>query len=330
MLATFDWLTTATDADIGYPADGNRLVQAWAWFALDIPTSFGQPSWYHLFDPGSRTIMPLGEAYGAYTAPLMAPVTGRIDLQPRAIRLTGTEVEDGGRLRAVVTAEVHNGGGSRAEDVVVRFERNGAAAGEVTIPAIAAGALGQGSVVWSGLAPGTYDVRVEVEPDGQISECDPFDNSLATRLSIGPTSSSPLRKLSNKSRAVVGEPVRFTIVVTNPPEEAEGETWYQLTVTDEIHPALRIDDVAVVPAADTVAVDGKTVEVTVESLAPEASFAITVDCTLVGPVVPGQVIGNTATLAYEDGGGNPQPAEEAEEPPEILVVSRAFCPVVLR
>ena len=330
MLATFDWLTTATDAETGYPADGNRLVQAWAWFALDIPTSFGQPSWYHLFDPDSRTIMPLGEAYGAYAAPLTAPVPGRVDLQPRSVRLTGTEVEAGGRLRAVVTAEVHNGGGSRAEDVLVRFERNGVGAGEVTIPAIAAGASAQGTVVWSGLVPGTYDVRVEVAPDGQVSECDPFDNSLTVRLAIGSSSASPLRKLSDNSRAAVGDPVRFTIVVTNPPEEDDGETWYELLVTDEIHPSLRIDDVTVAPVADAVAVDDNTVEISVESLAPEASFAITIDCTLTGPVVPGQVIGNTATLAYEDEGGNPQPAEEVEEPPEILVVSRVFFPVVLK
>lgn len=34
---TFRWLDTAIDAQIGYPADDNRLVQRWSWFALSDP-----------------------------------------------------------------------------------------------------------------------------------------------------------------------------------------------------------------------------------------------------------------------------------------------------
>ncbi|RME08460.1 MAG: hypothetical protein D6803_01170 [Anaerolineae bacterium] len=35
--ATFSWLASATDPQIGLPADGNRLVQRWAWFSLYDP-----------------------------------------------------------------------------------------------------------------------------------------------------------------------------------------------------------------------------------------------------------------------------------------------------
>ncbi|HEC35605.1 MAG TPA: hypothetical protein ENI39_03625, partial [Anaerolineae bacterium] len=38
MRATFDYFRTATDPQLGYPADGNRLVQAWAWYSLDDNT----------------------------------------------------------------------------------------------------------------------------------------------------------------------------------------------------------------------------------------------------------------------------------------------------
>jgi fimbrial isopeptide formation D2 family protein len=139
-----------------------------------------------------------------------------------------------------------------------------------------------------------------------------------------------IRKAVDKKRAGAGDRVQFTIEVTNPSQEEDLETWYQLWVTDDIRPALRIDNVAVAPVAGEVAVNGNTLDVRVDSLAPEASFVITIDCTLVGPVEAGQIIQNTATLVYEDGGGNPQPAVEVEEPPKILVMSRAFCPVVLR
>ena len=35
MAETLGWLSTATDAQIGYPADENRLVQRWLWFSLN-------------------------------------------------------------------------------------------------------------------------------------------------------------------------------------------------------------------------------------------------------------------------------------------------------
>ncbi|MDH7489745.1 MAG: SdrD B-like domain-containing protein, partial [Anaerolineae bacterium] len=37
MTNTFRYLLYATDPDIGYPADGNRLVQRWLWFSLNSP-----------------------------------------------------------------------------------------------------------------------------------------------------------------------------------------------------------------------------------------------------------------------------------------------------
>ena len=64
MYATFDYLKRATDLSLGYPADGNRLVQRWAWYSLSdtvYPTG-------NLFDPDTGLITPLGLAYGSYTS----------------------------------------------------------------------------------------------------------------------------------------------------------------------------------------------------------------------------------------------------------------------
>jgi hypothetical protein len=64
MYATFDYFMTATDQALGYPADGNRLVQRWAWYSLsdtNYPTG-------NLFDPDTGRITPLGLAYGSYTS----------------------------------------------------------------------------------------------------------------------------------------------------------------------------------------------------------------------------------------------------------------------
>ncbi len=79
MVATFDYFLNARDSNLGVPADGNRLVQRWAWYSLD-DTSFGWGrTWGALFDPDTNQITPMGQAFAAYTAPLITPY---VDLRP--------------------------------------------------------------------------------------------------------------------------------------------------------------------------------------------------------------------------------------------------------
>jgi hypothetical protein len=66
MYGTFDYFLTATDDSLGYPPDGNRLVQRWCWFSL---ADTGYPTG-NLFDPATQQITPLGEAFGRYVASL--------------------------------------------------------------------------------------------------------------------------------------------------------------------------------------------------------------------------------------------------------------------
>jgi hypothetical protein len=64
MVAAFDFLLTGTDDVIGYPADGNRLVQRAAWYSLaDRVYATG-----NLYDPKTAQITPLGLAFAEYTA----------------------------------------------------------------------------------------------------------------------------------------------------------------------------------------------------------------------------------------------------------------------
>jgi hypothetical protein len=72
MYASFDYFTTATDESLGYPADGNRLVQRWAWYSLNDDDFEGWPSCHHLFDPDTRQITQLGIDYGNYVRSLTA------------------------------------------------------------------------------------------------------------------------------------------------------------------------------------------------------------------------------------------------------------------
>jgi Glycosyl hydrolase catalytic core len=66
LVDTFDYFLTARDPELGYPADDNRLVQAFNWYSIadtTYPTS-------NLFDPETHNITPVGETFKAYVSGL--------------------------------------------------------------------------------------------------------------------------------------------------------------------------------------------------------------------------------------------------------------------
>lgn len=126
-------------------------------------------------------------------------------------------------------------------------------------------------------------------------------------------------KDADRAAYVIGDPVVFTITVWNPglPSVPEA-TWYNVRVTDIIDPALRIDSASstmgtatINNATNTVVVNGGI------TLPPQASFTITINCTVIGGV--GQVIINDATVEYVADDGSPQPPIDTEVPVEIII-----------
>jgi hypothetical protein len=185
MQATFDWMMNTTDASTGYPADNNRLVQAWAWYSLDSATFEGFDMAIHLFDPETLAITPLGLDFGAYAAPLTTPLPGTVDLQVAAISHSPTVPGTGGLLSTTILAHIYNAGASDAENVVVRFQRDGAPAGEAWLVRVPAGGTRVASVEWADLVAQPHTVRVEVDPDAETVECNSVNNSLSRDLVLG-------------------------------------------------------------------------------------------------------------------------------------------------
>jgi hypothetical protein len=66
MVDTFDYFLTAEDAETGYSADKDRLVQAFCWYSA-ADTRYATSN---LFDPQTRAVTPLGEVFRAYIAAL--------------------------------------------------------------------------------------------------------------------------------------------------------------------------------------------------------------------------------------------------------------------
>lgn len=66
MVDSFDFFLTASDPETGFPADENRLVQAFCWYSVS-DTTYPTPN---LFDPTTRAITPVGEVFRAYVSAL--------------------------------------------------------------------------------------------------------------------------------------------------------------------------------------------------------------------------------------------------------------------
>ncbi len=182
MNATFDHLMTIT-SPLGYPADGYRLVQRWAWYSL---TDNHFNGW--LFDPttGARTVF--GDNFAAYTSRVvptvnLAPV--KIWTDPAAPFSSGqpvtltlyVQVVNNGHIatEAPVTVNVYEGS-----------PEEGALIGTVPLPSglDGCGTWGVVTVVWPNVSPGAHPVFVVVDPADIVAESDESDNMLAKTVMV--------------------------------------------------------------------------------------------------------------------------------------------------
>ena len=196
MYATFDFFLTATDPDSGYAADGNRLVQAWAWFSLDDDVyadgqKIGEGYGGDLFTgASSKTITALGVAYAAYVQALGDEEYA--DLWP--LRL---EADLGGALWGqtgvvTMTAEIANHGRQPAQAVPVQFwdgdpDAGGRAVGAPqSVPQVPGRYEGTGtaSVTWTTLVSGTRSVWLVLDPGDMVLESDDTNNRAAFAVDL--------------------------------------------------------------------------------------------------------------------------------------------------
>ena len=188
MRFTFDYFTSATDPNLGYPADGNRLVQRWAWYSLNDRRFEGHTSWSHLFDPTSKEITGLGLAFENYVTPLHTPY---VDLLPAAIHFTPVTLfsPDGQPVTVTLSATIRNAGNTDVEHVPVRFWHTapnpahfiGAIQTVVSLPARS---LASVSLDWPGVAVGAHRVGVTVDGAAAIVESEESNNQLSRTLVV--------------------------------------------------------------------------------------------------------------------------------------------------
>jgi hypothetical protein len=183
MTRTFDLFLDTKEPEIGYPADDNRLVQAWAWYSLSDDSQYNG----NLFYSSSKALSPIGEVFSAYAAAIgegdyadlsVRLVTNRPDL---AYAMDEPSPTDASTLGITLTGSIANLGKLPLADVTADFELL-SSQGEATllaqhvdlsVPARFGGVVALQPVTAAVTAPGIHSLRLRVA--GQPSSSEPRD-----------------------------------------------------------------------------------------------------------------------------------------------------------
>lgn len=185
MDASFDFLLNTADPEIGYPGDGNRLVQRFSWYSVEDKVDHNG----YLFDNArsagtSRTVY--GDNFANYTNRLQE----EIDFFPVRVSQVGTPplVSQGATTVTLEAVIANSGNLATPQPVEVRFYKGNPAAGGTPIgdpqPITLAGCGEQQAVrlEWPNVAPGSYTIFAVVDPGKQVRETDEDNNSRSTML----------------------------------------------------------------------------------------------------------------------------------------------------
>jgi len=183
MNATFDYLSIAA-GPTGYPADKDRLVQAWAWYSL-ADSSFN--GWLYDAQTGTRTVF--GDNFSAYTA----AVPPSINLTPVKLRVEPVAGARPDQMVTLVAQVANNGNVAMSRASYVRFYAGDPAHGgtligaDQTLPVLdGCGNTAQVAIIWSNAPSGPATVWIVVDPFNVITESDESDNQLATDITVSP------------------------------------------------------------------------------------------------------------------------------------------------
>lgn len=185
MNASFDFLLNATDPEIGYPADGNRLVQRFSWYSINDKYNHNG----NLFDPAlpaASSTTPFGANFAAYTNSL----DDEVDLYPLRVGMVGAPPPaDQGPATIVLKAAIANSGNLMTpQQANVRFYNGDPASGgtpigdPVQVNLAGCGELQTAGVTWANVAPGNYTVYVVVDREGVVAETNEDNNTLSASL----------------------------------------------------------------------------------------------------------------------------------------------------
>ena len=184
MSATFDWMATVTDAQLGVPSDGNRLVQRWAWYSLDDQmwdwqTGVGFNG--NLFDPDSAQITVFGEHFATHTNSF--PPLSYVDLDFSQLWTQPPPVLPGptGTVTLTLSVEVHNAGTVDSGSFRIAGSYDGPVSGSLdrVVSGIPEASSRWISFTLPDLPVGGYSISGMIDADHQVIESAECNNSFS-------------------------------------------------------------------------------------------------------------------------------------------------------
>jgi hypothetical protein len=191
MEATFDYLLSATDAQIGFPLDNDRLVQQWLWYRLATHDAeqLGHASRLAISDAGYALADP-GLRWQQY-ARALPPEINLFGLAPAAPIIT----QGDGPLPVTVSlriAAMNDGNTALTRTVMVTFYSNAAltqAIGSTTLSGLGGCARRTAvlSVPWANLNAGRHSFWARLDSTGVVAESNEGDNVVMGEVWVDPT-----------------------------------------------------------------------------------------------------------------------------------------------
>ena len=197
MDGVFDYLQNdAIDANLGYPADGNRLVQQWLWYSLNVPDGIQ-----------GRISNLLVDNYASYPDSDLGALTSVgqnyktwVDAQSKFINLKAgeaqnivTEAEANGLGSANLEVSFRNDGTSTInQPFSVTFYADAALTQPIGTQVFDAGMAGcawgfnthSATAVWNNLPPGQYTYWAKIDSNNEIGESGEGDNVTSGAVTI--------------------------------------------------------------------------------------------------------------------------------------------------
>lgn len=170
---TFTYMQDATNPALGYPYDGNRLVQRWAWYSVADALNFN--GW--LYSPVSKELSAMGENYAAFTA----EVEEETDLYPANVTAPAV-LYDGSPATVTLYATIANSGNRQAatRPFSVRFydSNNQQIGSSQSVTLRGCGDHAMVSVSWANRDAGPHQYYVVVDANGAVTETNENNNRL--------------------------------------------------------------------------------------------------------------------------------------------------------
>lgn len=180
---TFNYLLTATDPNIGYPGDNNRLVQRFAWYSVDDEINHNGFI-FNRAENNSRT--PVGDNFVNFAK----SVPETVDFYLEQLSIVGAPpITSQGATTVTLEVVVGNSGNLAASTpTTVRFYNGNPNRGGVLIGSAQSVSLpgcGEQTTVrieWDNVTPGDYTIYAQVQaPAGDL---DPSNNISSTTLTF--------------------------------------------------------------------------------------------------------------------------------------------------